>query len=97
MALRRQKSGTGTIYMQASDFVHPDHVEKQSISEPVAAAPMGPVDVTACDGVRTGAVLSADEARRLRHHARQTAHALGARHHHHHALLDKARGHKKAG
>lgn len=69
----------GTIYAQASDFVHPKEVDKHNISTPVAARPMGCFDVTASDWACTGGSPSPKELHNLEKHAKETAHALHAR------------------
>ncbi|KAJ2711143.1 hypothetical protein H4R19_003389 [Coemansia spiralis] len=76
----KASGGTGIIFTMASDYVHPDAIPKESISPPVSAAPMGPIDITAVDGAYCSSEPSAAEVHALHKHARQTAHALGTRH-----------------
>ncbi|KAJ2161371.1 hypothetical protein GGF46_001549 [Coemansia sp. RSA 552] len=80
-ALQRESKqrGSGVIYTQASDFVHPEHFDKDAISRPVSARPMGDIDVTANDGVCSSSAPSPQELHALEQHARQTAHALKTR------------------
>ncbi|KAJ1642108.1 hypothetical protein LPJ64_006017 [Coemansia asiatica] len=69
--------GNGVIYTQASDFVLPEEVRKQQISDPVSARPMGDLDLTANDWVLSSGAPSREELHLLKKHAKQTAHALG--------------------
>ncbi|PIA19490.1 hypothetical protein COEREDRAFT_78836, partial [Coemansia reversa NRRL 1564] len=75
----QQTHGSGVIYTMASDFVHPSQVDKDAISLPVAAKPMGEVDVTANDCVYSNSSPSLKEMHDLEKHAKQTAHALGTK------------------
>ncbi|KAJ2491998.1 hypothetical protein IWW37_001851 [Coemansia sp. RSA 2050] len=76
-ARKEQPGGYGIIYTQASDFVHPGEIDKEEISRPMSAKPMGVVDFTANDWVYTGGAPSRHELRTIKKHAKQTAHALG--------------------
>ncbi|KAJ1669120.1 hypothetical protein GGF38_002498 [Coemansia sp. RSA 25] len=69
-------SGGGTLYVNASEFIN--YVNKDQISGPVAARPMGAMDITACDVICRG-IPSIQELRLLRRRVRQTAMALGIR------------------
>ncbi|KAJ2371360.1 hypothetical protein IW150_004627 [Coemansia sp. RSA 2607] len=73
----QSQDGNGVIYTQASDFVLPEEVDKQMISGPVSARPMGDIDLTANDWVMSNGSPSHKELHLLKKHARQTAHALG--------------------
>ncbi|KAJ2771296.1 hypothetical protein IWQ56_001838 [Coemansia nantahalensis] len=64
------------LYVNASEFVN--YVSKDQISGPVAARPMGAMDITACDVICSG-IPSAEELRLLRRRVRLTALALGTR------------------
>ncbi|KAJ2244412.1 hypothetical protein GGI13_006231 [Coemansia sp. RSA 455] len=75
---KEQTGGRGVIYTQASDFVHPGEIDKEEISRPMSAKPMGDVDVTANDWVYTGGAPSHDELRAIKKHTKQTAHVLRA-------------------
>ncbi|KAJ1656941.1 hypothetical protein GGF38_004493 [Coemansia sp. RSA 25] len=75
---KEQPGGYGTVYTQASDFVHPGEIDKQAISRPMSAKPMGVVDVTANDWVYTGGAPSREELHAIKKRAKQTAHVLGA-------------------
>ncbi|KAJ2895589.1 hypothetical protein IWW38_002258 [Coemansia aciculifera] len=75
---KAQPGHDGIIYTQASDFVHPAEIDKQRISTPTSAKPMGIVDVTANDWVYTGGEPSREELHTIKKHTRQTAHVLGA-------------------
>ncbi|KAJ1824767.1 hypothetical protein GGH91_005735 [Coemansia sp. RSA 2671] len=69
-------SGGGTLYVNASEFIN--YVQKDQISGPVAARPMGAMDITACDVICRG-IPSIQELKLLRRRVRQTAMALGIR------------------
>ncbi|KAJ2862443.1 hypothetical protein GGH94_004269 [Coemansia aciculifera] len=73
---KEQTDGCGVIYTQASDFVHPGEIDKEEISRPMSAKPMGVVDVTANDWVYTGGPPSRNELRAIKKHTKQTAHVL---------------------
>ncbi|KAJ1935686.1 hypothetical protein EC988_008409, partial [Linderina pennispora] len=68
--------GHGALYVNSSEFIN--YVEKSQISGPIAAQPMGAMDITACDVICRG-VPSSDEIKLLRRRVRQTASVLGAR------------------
>ncbi|KAJ2814303.1 hypothetical protein FBU31_007340 [Coemansia sp. 'formosensis'] len=72
-----KEQSDGVIYTHSSDFVHPQAVEKEEISCPVAAKPMPIVDVTANDWVYTGGTPSRNELRAIKKHVKQTARMLG--------------------
>lgn len=65
-----------SLYVNASEFVN--YVNKEQISGPVSARPMGAMDITACDVVCRG-IPTIEELRLLRRRVRQTASALGIR------------------
>ncbi|KAJ2786370.1 hypothetical protein GGI15_001578 [Coemansia interrupta] len=73
----QSQDGNGVIYTQASDFVLPEEVDKQMISGPVSARPMGDIDLTANDWVMSSGSPSHKELHLLKKHAKQTAHVLG--------------------
>ncbi|KAJ2793242.1 hypothetical protein H4R21_005971 [Coemansia helicoidea] len=77
---RKARGGTGVIFTMASDFVHQDTIAKESISPPVSAAPMGPIDVTAICGLYSNGEPSQAELHTLHKHSKQTARALGVKH-----------------
>ncbi|KAJ1740892.1 hypothetical protein LPJ68_003351 [Coemansia sp. RSA 1086] len=66
----------GSLYVSASEFIN--YVSKDQISGPVAARPMGAMDITACDVICRG-VPTSEELHLLRRRVRQTASALGTR------------------
>ncbi|KAJ2895674.1 hypothetical protein GGI21_005122, partial [Coemansia aciculifera] len=72
----RTMSGDSTLYVNASEFIN--YVNKDQISGPVAARPMGAMDVTACDVICRG-IPTMQELKLLRRRVRQTAMALGIR------------------
>ncbi|KAJ2711144.1 hypothetical protein H4R19_003390 [Coemansia spiralis] len=65
-----------SLYVNASEFIN--YVSKDQISGPVAARPMGAMDITACDVICRG-IPTAEELRLLRRRVRLTALALGTR------------------
>ncbi|KAJ2878432.1 hypothetical protein FB639_003389 [Coemansia asiatica] len=65
-----------TLYVNASEFIN--YINKDQISGPVAARPMGAMDITACDVICRG-IPSAAEIKLLRRYVRKTASALGIR------------------
>ncbi|KAJ2468183.1 hypothetical protein GGI02_003780 [Coemansia sp. RSA 2322] len=69
-------SSGGTLYVNASEFIN--YVNKDQISGPVAARPMGAMDITACDVICRG-IPTLAELKLLRRRVRQTAAALGIR------------------
>ncbi|KAI7834286.1 hypothetical protein BX661DRAFT_176921 [Kickxella alabastrina] len=67
----------GVIYTLASDFVHPNMVDKHDITGPLSAKPMGDIDLTANDWVVRNGTPSREDIHLIKKHAKQTAHALG--------------------
>ncbi|ORX72159.1 hypothetical protein DL89DRAFT_109336 [Linderina pennispora] len=63
-------NSSGILFVHASDFVH--NVAKGEISGPIAACPMGSIDVTANDYVFNGSP-SRRELKSLRRHIKETA------------------------
>ncbi|KAJ2723437.1 hypothetical protein GGI07_002639 [Coemansia sp. Benny D115] len=71
------EQGNGVIYTMASDFIHPNEVDKNFISGPMSARPMGDIDITANDWILSSSAPSRQEMHILKKHAKETAHALG--------------------
>ncbi|KAJ2723438.1 hypothetical protein GGI07_002640 [Coemansia sp. Benny D115] len=65
------------LYVFSSEFIN--RIEKKQISGPVAARPMGDVDITSCDVICRGAGPTMDELKKLRRAASRTASFLGIR------------------